>query len=169
MPKTLEPAEIGRVIAAPNQPYASLDLLAAWLRADPGYAMLTILLYDVASGQGRRIYSSDPAAYPVGDYKPIPRTDWVDRVLIRQENFVAYDVDEFRPHYADWEKLQAMGLLSGTNLPIVVAGEAIGSVNLTAREEGFYTQERVATAARHGWLAAVALLLEARAERGASR
>ncbi|HZU65255.1 MAG TPA: GAF domain-containing protein [Novosphingobium sp.] len=155
-------ATLTGLIAAPGQPDALLTRMARMLMADPGYAMLTILLYDVAGGRGRRIYSTDEVAYPTGAFKPIPMTDWADQVLVRHQPFIADTVADFRPHYGDWAKLEAMGLISGLNTPIIVDGVAIGSVNFTARSEGYYTPARVEAARRCGALAAIALLLEAR-------
>lgn len=132
--------------------------LATALTVEPGYAMLTVLLYDINAGQGRRVYSSDSEIYPEGGFKPIPVSDWVDQVLVRQENFVAHSVADFQPHYFDWAKLEGMGLISGMNLPIIVEGKAVGSVNLTARSEGFYTPERVVAVERAHDLAAAAIL-----------
>lgn len=150
------PSENSNVAPAidPASPFAPL---ATALAADPGYAMLTILLYDIEAGQGRRVYSSDPDNYPEGGFKPIPVTDWVDQVLIRQENFVAHKVADFQPHYSDWEKLQNMGLVSGMNLPVIIDGKAVGSINLTARSEGYYTADRETAVARHHDLAAAAI------------
>lgn len=154
-------------LAATGQPGTAMAALADLYREEVGYAMLTILLYDRAAGRGRRIYTSSPETHPTGAYKDIPATDWVDLVLVRQGVFVADTVAEFRPHYSDWAKLEAMGLLSGVNFPVVIDGLTIGSVNLTAREEGFYTPARLAAAEGLRLAAAAALMVQERFERTA--
>lgn len=159
--------EIATVAAQAGQPDTAMAALADAYQEAVGYRMLTVLLYDRAIGQGRRIYSSSPATHPTGSYKDIPKTDWVDQVLTRREIFVAHTVAAFRPHYSDWQKLEDMGLLSGVNFPILIDGETIGSVNLTAGEEGYYDAARVAAAAPLQGLAALALLLQERSDRRA--
>ncbi|HEY0271275.1 MAG TPA: GAF domain-containing protein [Sphingomonas sp.] len=159
------PPDIGTLAALAGQPRIAMSALADAYQAAVGYRMLTVLLYDRGTGQGRRIYSSSPATHPAGAYKDIPRTDWVDHVLTRREIFVAHTVAEFRPHYSDWQALEEMGLLSGVNFPIVIDGETIGSVNLTADEEGYYAEARIAAARPLQGLAALALLLQERSDR----
>ena len=48
--------------------------------------------------------------------------------------------------FPDFELIRSLGCESALNLPVVVAGRVIGTVNLL-HEEGYYTDERVAAAA----------------------
>ncbi len=120
--------------------------------------MLTLMTFNRAQMLASRIYSSDPARYPVGGLKPIPPSDWVEQVLQRGEIFVANTAQAFRPHFVDWEKLRDLGMESAVNFPATVNGEVIGTVNLTA-EVGFYSPARVAAGAALAPLAAIGFLL----------
>jgi GAF domain-containing protein len=143
---------------AGHQPTAYLNELAALYRAQAGWQMLTLMTFDRKQMLASRIYSSDPALYPVGGLKPIPPSGWVEQVLQHGEIFVANDAQAFRPHYVDWEKLRDLGMESAVNFPATVNGDVIGTVNLTAGA-GFYTPARVAAGAALAPLAAVGFLL----------
>jgi len=147
-------------LALPGQAAPALDLLGRLYRDHVGYGMMTIILFNRAAGYGRRVWSSRHDTHPPGANKAILQSDWIDLVLERGQVFVADTVAEFRPHYGDWELLQSMGLLSGANFPVIVNGVTIGSVNLTAAGEGYYTAEKVALAGALAGAATLALLMQ---------
>ena len=130
-------------LAAKGQPAAFLDGLAKAYRATAGWDMLTLMTFNLKTRMARRIYTTDQANYPVSTEKPMTDSDFADLVLKRGQVFVANTVEEFKPHYIDWEKLKGLRLESAINYPAIVGGETIGTVNLTAAK-GFYTPERVA-------------------------
>lgn len=149
---------ISEALRQPNQPEPVLDVLQSLYQERVGFKMLTIIKANLAQRVGRRIFTTNPHTHPVGRDKPITDSNWADHVLIGQELFVANSVEEFRPHYTDWEMLQAMGIGSAINYPVVVDGITVGTVNLTA-EPDFYTPERVAAGKALSGLAAIAFLL----------
>ena len=154
-------------LAASDQPGRYLDALAACYRAEAGFAMLTLLVFDRARRLARRVYTTDPLNYPTGTDKQVAASDWVDRVLDRAEVFVANHHQEFRPHYVDWEKLRDLGMESAVNYPVVVGGAVLGTVNLTAGP-AFYTPPRVAAGLALTPLAALSFLLLERTGHGAA-
>lgn len=141
-----------------GQPDAVFAVLERLYRQRVGFKMLTFMTTDREARIGRRVFTTSPETHPVGADKPVTESDWIEMVLDRQEIFVANSVEDFRPHYVDWEFLREMGIGSAINYPIVVNGTTIGAVNLTA-EPGYYTPERVAAGEPLSGLSALAFLL----------
>lgn len=149
------------LLAAPGQPSIYLDGLAETYKTQVGWDMMTLLVFDLKRRVGRRIYTTDAVNYPVSTEKPMLDSDWTERVLKRHEIFIANRYEEFRPHFVDWEKLRGMGMELAINYPIVVDGEALGTVNLTAAR-GFYSPDRVDAGKSLSPLAALGFFLLAR-------
>lgn len=150
--------KVAEALRQEGQPAPVFAALESLYRERVGFKMLTILRSDRAARVGRRFFTTSPETHPVGADKPVTDSNWVEMVLDRQQLFVANTVEEFRPHYTDWELLQSMGIGSAVNYPVVINGVTVGAVNLTA-EEGFYTPERVAAGEPLTGLAAIAFML----------
>lgn len=151
-------AEVAGAIREFDQPDTLFAVLEDLYRQRVGFKMLTFMTTDRVARIGRRVFTTSPETHPVGANKPVTESDWVEMVLDKQQIFVANCVEDFRPHYVDWEFLREMGIGSAINYPIVVNGSTIGAVNLTA-EPGYYTQERVASGEPLSGLSALAFLL----------
>jgi hypothetical protein len=150
--------DLSEHLTAKGQPAPFLEGLAEAYRTRVGWTMLTLLVFDQKRRVGRRVFTTDPVNYPVSSEKPMAESDWGDRVLKRREVFVANRPEEFKPHFVDWEKLVGMGMLSALNYPIVVDGEVLGTVNLTAGAN-FYSADRVEAGKALNPLAALGFLL----------
>lgn len=138
------PGFMGRI----SDPFTTTELfqsLGLIVRAHVGTRLLTASVYDLKARQSRRIYSEDETAYPVGGLKPISPGKWVDTVLDRHEIFSSLRIEEIAEVFFDWQLIQSLGNESNLNLPVVVGGEVIGTLNLLDRA-GYYTAERVAAA-----------------------
>lgn len=94
-------------------------------------------------GVAARVYSSDAASYPVSGLKDIVPNRWTERVIGRGEVFVANSVHGFADVFPDHERIAALGLGSVVNLPLVLRGDFIGTVNLLHRA-GHFTEARLA-------------------------
>lgn len=64
------------------------------------------------------------------------------RVRDTGQPYVAIDRVALIRDFPDHPKIFAMGCESLVNLPLIIAGEVVGQINLLNRE-GFYTQEKV--------------------------
>ena len=76
-----------------------------------------------------RIYTSDPAAYPVHGQKPRDHTAWSFQ-MARGECFVANHPDDFGPHFSDLATIVGQGLGAVINMPILAGGRLMGTLNL---------------------------------------
>jgi len=95
------------------------------------------------SGVAARIYTSDPENYPLSGLKEIVPNRWTELVIREREVFVANSVEGFSDVFPDHEIIAALGLGSVINLPVVLAGEFIGTVNLL-HAPGHYVDDRLA-------------------------
>ncbi len=99
-------------------------------RAATGPLLLTANAFDAAAMTVRRLWSSDPAAYPVGGTKPKRDTPWGTRVLLEGRVFVGEDEDAIRAHFADHATILGLGLRSVVNVPVTAGGAVAGVLNL---------------------------------------
>ena len=89
-------ASLADLLASEPQPallYAAIDALAQDVI---GHRLFTLMRVHEASSQVERIYSSNPAAYPVGGRKEKRGTPWSRVVLDRGEVFIARTPEEVR-------------------------------------------------------------------------
>lgn len=133
------------VVKTAPAPEPIFDALRDLINAHVGNRLFTASVYDLAAGRSRRIYSENPAAYPVGGFKPVSPGKWYDRVITRQQIFSSLTIEEIAEVFFDWQLIQSLGCESNLNMPVVIGGEVIGTVNLLERK-GFYTADRVAAA-----------------------
>ncbi|SEN81824.1 Xaa-Pro aminopeptidase [Gemmobacter aquatilis] len=124
----------------PTEVFADLHRAAEALG---GARLFTVSVQDTAAGLARRAYTSDAAAYPLSVPKPIQQDDWSRRVLIEGQPFIANTTAEFAPYFFDHAQINALGCFSAANLPVIVAGEVLGTINILD-VEGHFTPARVA-------------------------
>jgi|GEM_PF-1362857 len=110
-----------------------------------GARLFTLMRFDASTGEACRAWSSDTVHYPVSGTKPLPRNHWTGHVIEQQRIFVANDLDGIAGVFADHALIAALGCQSVVNVPIVLAGEVIGTVNCL-HVAGHYTPERVQAA-----------------------
>lgn len=132
-------------LAGPGQPDAAIAALSVLVAVEVGARLFTVMTFDEASGLSRRHWSNMPEAYSPGGTKPLQRDGWADQVLGRHEPFVANDIGAIAAVFADHELIASLGCESCLNLPVVVGGEVLGTLNCL-HEAGHYTPERVARA-----------------------
>ena len=88
-----------------------------------------------------RVYTSDEVNYPTSGLKEIAPTRWTDTVITKRKAFLANNVEGFSDVFSDHEKIAGMGLGSVVNLPVVLCGQFIGTVNLL-HDAGYYSDRR---------------------------
>lgn len=110
-----------------------------------GTILFTVSTLDFPNAVSRRAYSNNVVEYPVHGTKPIERDAWYDLVVRDRLPFVANTPDEFRELFFDHAQIEAMGLGSAANLPVIDAsGAVVGTINLLAGP-GHFTPEVLAT------------------------
>jgi len=153
--------EAARALAAPGQPQAFYQALDRALDGLIGHTLFTLMIYDAAARETTRVYSNQPAAYPVGGRKPYAASSLYDRLLIRHEPVVVRDAEEIRRAFIDHAMNASLGCAGSLHLPVVYDGRALGVMNLL-HEAGWYDDPHVALAAPFAALLTAPFLLAAR-------
>jgi hypothetical protein len=110
-----------------------------------GHKLFTVMTVDMAAGLARRAYSNQPAAYPVSGTKPILHNRWFEIVHAQQRSFVANSIEDIATVFPDYELIASLGCGSVLNLPVVLEGDLVATINLL-HAAGHYTPDRVAAA-----------------------
>lgn len=149
------------VAQAETLPAAAFDALCVLTKELVGVKLFTVMTHDREKGVASRIYSNMPDAYPVSGTKPANETDWSRQVIQEKRTFVANDIAGIAAVFVDHELIQSLGCESVINVPIIVGGNVLGTINCL-HEAGFYTAERVEAAEALKLPGAVCLLLNER-------
>ena len=116
--------------------------LQALTQATVGAKLFTYMSVDMSAELARRAYTSDPVSYPTSGTKPIRYDSWFDIVHKQRQYFVANTIEDIANVFPDYELINSLGCQSVVNMPVVIGGELIGTVNMLD-VEGHYTPERV--------------------------
>jgi len=135
-------AAIAAASASAGAPDAVFRAVAAAAAKAIGFRLLTAMRLHAASAEVERVYSSDPAAYPVGGRKPKQGTDWGAQVLDRGEVFLAATAAEVRQAFADHELIFSLGIGAILNIPVRYRGTSLGTLNL-CHEAGWFRPEDI--------------------------
>ncbi|MFM2356523.1 MAG: hypothetical protein RLZZ528_2259 [Pseudomonadota bacterium] len=121
------------------------EVFAALHRALPAQ-LFTVTLNDGSAGVFRRLWTSDPVAYPVPGVKPMTGAERAAALAGDGGVFVANDPEGFRD-FPDHAAIVALGCGSVACLPVRDdAGWARGTVNLLD-VAGYFTPARLAACA----------------------
>lgn len=140
--------------AAAHQPARGLSALDQALSLHPGHKLFTVLLIDWELGLIRRIYTSDPVAYPSGGVKPLLREgEFFRQVVQAGDSRICRNRDECRAAFFDHALIEQLGCESAINVPIRKENRTVGSLNLL-HESGWYTTQMIPDLNRFAALAA---------------
>jgi len=117
-----------------------------------GQQLLTAMVFNREAMTVQRLYSSRPDEYPVGGHKPKRDTPWGRQVLLEARRFEGEGDEAIREHFTDHEVIRGLGLRSIVNIPIVLGGGCVGTLNLLWPEP-VLTPERIELARLLGLLA----------------
>jgi GAF domain-containing protein len=126
----------------PEKAFAALEKLTREL---VGVKLFTVMTSDTRARVSERVYSNMPDAYPVSGTKPYNETHWSDITLRQKRTFVANTIDDIAKVFDDHELIKSLGCESVINVPIIVDGLVLGTINCL-HEQGFYTDDRVKAA-----------------------
>src|SRR3954468_23408899 len=103
-----EMAEVASAAALPGQP---APLFAASHRALGNLigAKLFTILKVLADGSTERMYTSDPAAYPLSGRKPRNSTPWFEKVIVAQQHYFGPTKAHIREVFFDHELIFSLG------------------------------------------------------------
>ena len=123
-----------------------------------GVRLFTIMRVDMSAMLASRSYSSDPVSYPASGTKPVEMNPWFDIVHGKQESFVANTPEDIAAVFPDHELIGSLGCGSVVNLPVILGGRLVATVNMLDAER-HYTPQRVARVEQELLLPSVAAVL----------
>ena len=153
-------AAVARALTEPGQPLATFRALDSALGRVLGHTLFTILLHHDATRESERVYTNQPAAYPVGGRKPLRDTAWGRQVIHDRQPFIGRTPADIVEHFPDHALIASLGCASIINLPVVWNDRLLGTINLL-HEEGWYDDADVPTGLAFAALAVPAYLLAA--------
>ena len=135
-------ARFDAAIAEAKGGEAAFAALQALTQGTVGAKLFTYMTVDMENEVARRAYTSDPVSYPTSGTKPILYDSWFDIVHKERRYFVANTIGDIAKVFPDYELINSLGCQSVVNMPVVLGGELVGTVNMLD-VEGYYTPERV--------------------------
>ncbi|HEX2654402.1 MAG TPA: hypothetical protein VHN11_12220 [Xanthobacteraceae bacterium] len=114
--------------------FSAIDALSAQVI---GHRLFTIMRFDAARAEVERLYSNDPATYPIGGRKKKADTAWANQVLHDMKIFRADNPDAIRAAFDDHQTILGLGIGAILNIPLVYAGRCLGTMNF-CHEDGWY-------------------------------
>jgi len=124
---------------------AFFDTVAATANTVIGHQLFTVMAFDEPAMQVERLYSNRPDAYPDGGRKKKRDTAWGQQVLEQGRPFIGSNANDIRAHFNDHELILSLGLESVLNMPIRIADQTIGTMNLLHRAN-FYSKADISAA-----------------------
>jgi hypothetical protein len=118
--------------------YQAVETLSA---AVIGHRLFTIMRFDTARAEVERVHSSTPAVYPVGGRKAKRDTAWSDHTLRDMKVFRASGPEAIRAAFDDHATILSLGLGSVLNIPLVLGGRCIGTMNLLHAADWYTPQD----------------------------
>ena len=121
----------------PARIFRAVETLSA---AAIGHRLFTVMRFDIERSEVERVHTSMPAVYPVGGRKTKKETAWSDHTLRDMKVFRASGPDEIRAAFDDHATITSLGLGSALNIPLVLGGRSVGTMNLL-HKAGWYTPQ----------------------------
>jgi hypothetical protein len=116
--------------------------LQSFANAMVGFKLFTVMTFDMTTLTAQRVYTDNSEAYPVSGTKPITFDHWFDVVYRQKQIFVANTISEIAEVFPDHQKIWSLGCGSVVNLPVIVEGELVATINML-HEEHYYTPARI--------------------------
>lgn len=117
--------------------YSSIDQCVKRL---VGHRLFTLLVVVDGGTAVERIYSSDPVAYPVTGRKAMGPTPWGDHVIKGMQPWHGRTMADIRWAFPDHALIESLGCGSCINIPVIVLGRMIGTMNVLDREDAYGDQ-----------------------------
>ena len=152
-----EIAQLGSALAQADQPQATLACIDRVGAAAIGHCLFSVNAFRIESMQVERLYSSNPAAYPVGGRKNKKAIAWGQQVLIERKLFTGEGEAAIRAAFDDHALMHSLGVRSIINVPVVWRDACLGVLNFACPLPRVEARQ-VATARMLGLIAVPAFL-----------
>ena len=137
--------KIDQLVSLNNNNFKIFELLENAFQEIIGHKLFTVLRYDKSSLELERIYSSNPSNYPLNGIKKLTNTDWSKIVLVDGNVYIGYNSNDIKLSFPDYELIEKLGCRSVMNIPLILKGNVVGSVNLL-NKENWYNEHQVQVA-----------------------
>ena len=134
--------KIDQIVSLNNNNFKTFELLENAFQEIIGHKLFTVLRYDKNSLELERIYSSNPSNYPLNGIKKLTNTDWSKIVLVDGNVYIGYNSNDIKLSFPDYELIERLGCRSVMNIPLILKGNVVGSVNLL-NTENWYNDHQV--------------------------
>jgi GAF domain len=132
-------ARVAEALGEVGQPHALFAALDRAMGATLGHRLFTILRYHPEAAESERLYTSQGGAYPVGGRKAVRPTPSTARVFGERRPYIGRSAADIHACFQDAELILSLGCESVLNLPVVLDGRVLGTVNLL-HEAGWYDE-----------------------------
>lgn len=102
-----------------------------------GCRLFTVTVINADATLAARTFTSHPVEYPLAGTKPMTRDAWYDHVVTGLNSFIANTPAEFEKLFFDHALITSLGLGSALNIPIILNGKVLGTVNILAEAQHF--------------------------------
>ena len=102
-----------------------------------GHKLFTLLVVVNGGQEVERIYTSNAAAYPLTGRKAMGPTPWGDHVIKGLQPWHGRTMADIRWAFPDHALIESLGCGSCINIPVIVFGRMIGTMNVLDRAEAY--------------------------------
>ena len=134
--------DFDHLIAQARDAHSVWTALESHSRALDGHKLFTTMTVDMEAGLARRAFTNHPIEYPASGTKPVQHDAWFEIVHGQKRSFVANTIEDIAKVFPDFELIKSLGCGSVINLPVVLRGHLVATINLL-HVEHYYTAERV--------------------------
>jgi hypothetical protein len=144
MPETsITAADLAHIMAltahaTPSEAYRAIDALAQRVFQ---HRLFTVTRSILETSEVERVYSSNPAAYPVGGRKQKQNTPWGEQVLDRGQMLICNGAAEIERVFADHALILSLGIAALINVPVLLAGRSMATMNVARANGGFAVED----------------------------
>lgn len=143
MPDTITIDDVAHIMALTAGPgagaaYAAIDAVAKRIF---DHRLFTVTRSLLETSEVERVYSSNPAAYPVGGRKQKRNTPWGEQVLDRGEILVCHNAADIERVFADHALILSLGITGMINVPVLLAGRSVATMNMSHAADRFGVED----------------------------
>jgi transcriptional regulator with GAF, ATPase, and Fis domain len=133
-----------QVMVSATTPEALYQRIDRAVQSLVGHRLFTLLVVVEGGREVERIHASNPVAYPLTGRKPMGQTPWGDHVIKGKQPWHGRNMADMRWAFPDHALIESLGCGSCINIPVIVLGQMIGTMNVLDRENA-YDEQAVAT------------------------
>lgn len=107
-----------------------------------GAKLFTLTAINIPAMHVRRVYSNNETAYPTGGTKPLVFDAWFEQMRTAREISVVNTAEEMVEDFPDLDLIVSLGCGAAINIPVMLGGELLGTINALDAEH-FFTPDKV--------------------------